>query len=288
MFLMFLKKIRNIIRRVYFYIFYTKSFPLVYRCSSFAPNSAWNMNLRAELTLDAICSTFPNLNRLIKTYLPEKVAPLYNITSFSNGWIKDGQNILWDFFRDFWSDKSTSHNYHIFYSYILKNPKNIGLILELGIGTNNTDVVSNMGSRWSPWASLRSFRDFCPNAHIYGADIDERILFQEERITTYQVDQTSIDSLEKLSKSLPDNFDLIIDDGLHSPHANINSLNFWLKKLKPEWWLVVEDINKDAVPIWQTVSALLIDQYQPYIIESKHGAFIFAVTKISNPNLISL
>ena len=57
-------------------------------------------------------------------------------------------------------------------------------IFEIGLGSINTKIVSNMGKFGKPGASLRAFRDFCPNAIIYGADIDQSILFKEERIKT--------------------------------------------------------------------------------------------------------
>ena len=69
-------------------------------------------------------------------------------------------------------------------------------ILEIGLGTNNVDVVSNMGRDGIPGASLRAFRDYLINSKIYGADIDKSILFSEERIETYFVDQTNDTSFE--------------------------------------------------------------------------------------------
>ena len=90
------------------------------------------------------------------------------------------------------SDKSTSHNYHILYSHIFNNiGENIN-ILEIGLGTNNPDLVSSMGVNGRPGASLYSFRDYLPNANIYGADIDRDILFESERIKSCFVDQLDI------------------------------------------------------------------------------------------------
>ena len=67
---------------------------------------------------------------------------------------------------------------------------NIRNIFEIGLGTNYKNIVSNMGINGKPGASLRAFRDYCPNASVFGADIDKRILFEEERIKTFYVDQT--------------------------------------------------------------------------------------------------
>ena len=53
-------------------------------------------------------------------------------------------------------------------------------IFEVGLGTNNVDVPSNMGKDGKPGASLRAWRDYFPNA-----DIDTRILFKEDKIQTF-------------------------------------------------------------------------------------------------------
>ena len=45
------------------------------------------------------------------------------------------------------------------------------------MGTNNPNLVSTMGSSGRPGASLYAFKEYLPNAIIYGADIDKDILF---------------------------------------------------------------------------------------------------------------
>jgi hypothetical protein len=136
-----------------------------------------------------------------------------------------------------------------------------------------------MGSNGRPGASLRAFRDYCPNAFIYGADIDKRILFEDERIKTFFIDQTKRSTFEDLLTKLPDNFDLMIDDGLHSPDANIASLEFGLKLVKVGGWVVIEDIASSAISFWHVVSNLLQDNYESHII-SADGAIIFAVKRL--------
>ena len=143
-------------------------------------------------------------------------------------------------------------------------------VLEIGLGTNNPDVVSTMGESGIPGASLRAFRDFLPNAQVFGADIDEPILFKEDRIETYYVDQTQPDSFNDLLLNLgTEGFDLVIDDGLHAPNANIATLAFALHILKPNGWLVIEDIKTESLPIWETVSALLPVDSHPTLIKAR-------------------
>jgi cephalosporin hydroxylase len=147
------------------------------------------------------------------------------------------------------------------------------------MGTNNPDVVSNMGAFGKPGASLRAFRDFLPNAKVYGADIDRRILFTEDRIETFFVDQTEPAAFVELDKSIPSDLDLIIDDGLHSPNANIYTMQFALPKIKVGGWFVIEDIALQALPVWEVVAALLPDRYEPYIYRAA-STIVFAVKRI--------
>jgi hypothetical protein len=152
-------------------------------------------------------------------------------------------------------------------------------ILEIGLGTNNTDTVSNMGKEASVGASLRAFRNFCPNAQIIGLDVDRRVLFNEERITTYYVDQVQATTFDALLPRLPQSFDLIIDDGLHSPDANLNSLKFGLGLVKQGGFVVIEDISKEAIPLWQIVAKLLGEKYSCSLWNAD-GAIIFMVEKV--------
>ena len=127
---------------------------------------------------------------------------------------------------------------------------------------------------------MRAFRDFCSNAEVIGADIDKRILFKEDRIKTYYVDQTSNSSLNNLQDKFTNKFDLIIDDGLHSPDANINTLRVATTLIKKGGSIVIEDINFKAIDIWMTISNLLPSNiFKSQIIEAE-GALLFLVQKI--------
>lgn len=150
------------------------------------------------------------------------------------------------------SDKANHHNYHKLYAHIL-NRKGALRLLEIGIGTNNISVPSNMGKNGTPGASLRAFRDWAGKFQMFGADVDKRSLFTEERIQTFYVDQTIPTSVRLLADKLPD-LDLVIDDGLHTPQANFNSLRALLPKTK---LYVVEDILERHLAMWRIVPQLL-------------------------------
>lgn len=171
------------------------------------------------------------------------------------------------------SDKAGPNEYYKFYASVLDSGTEA--VFEIGMGTNNTDVVSNMGDGGKPGASLRGFRDFLPRAKIFGADVDTRILFQEERIRTRHVDQLDFPSLLSLQTWLPP-VDLFIDDGLHSFPANLNSLAVGIKVTKPGGWVVIEDITGHTISLWQVV-AKLMPEHRCHILRAGPGGVMFVL-----------
>jgi hypothetical protein len=261
-------------------VFGTASYRIVNELPVFTPFSWGSWSDRARLTLLAANQTFPLLARLIaETRQPDLLNPAPIESFCDDSASKNAASRLRELFNKYGSDKSHTHHYEYVYGSILKNPAAVSSILEIGLGTNNPDVVSHMGVAGRPGASLRAFRDFLPNATIYGADLDTRILFQEDRIKTFFVDQTDPASFEALGKEIGEYLDLIIDDGLHSPNANLAVLLFALKKLKPGGRFVAEDIPDRALPVWQVVSALMPAEYK-CSLASAGGANLFSVQKL--------
>jgi hypothetical protein len=245
----------------------------------FVPNSAGSVKDLSRLTVQAADQTFPFLLDLLSRNGAQAKEPV-PVASFADSADKKAAaDQLKPLFDKFGSDKSTYHDYHLLYGSILCEPESVTNVFEVGLGSNNRDVVSNMVGRGDqPGASLRAFREFLPRAQIYGADIDRRILFQDERISTFFIDQTDPTSFAALDAALPGEFDLIIDDGLHSPNANIATLSFGLGKVKAGGWVVVEDIAPAALPLWQVISALLPEEYESHVVSAK-GALLFTVRR---------
>ena len=180
-------------------------------------------------------------------------------------------------FNQYGSDKA-SHDFHVLYSEVFTRAGSIDRLLEIGMGTNNINVPSHMGSSGKPGASLRAFRDALPDATIFGADIDSGIMFNDERIFTFVVDQTQPAALAALGEKIVGDLDILIDDGLHAPHANLAVLAFALQKLRRGGWLVIEDIQPEALPIWQTVAELIGDRHTTYLVRKK-TSLVFALQK---------
>jgi hypothetical protein len=147
------------------------------------------------------------------------------------------------------SDKSVGsrydkHNYSVIYHQLLEPMRTKPLrFLEVGLGTNNMDVASSMGPGGTPGASLRAWRDYLPNADVHGADIDQRILFTEERINTHHLDQTDPSGIHRMWDHIGgEPFDFIMDDGLHEFTANRTLLHNSFHRLAPGGIYAVEDI----------------------------------------------
>ena len=100
-----------------------------------------------------------------------------------------------------------------------------------------------MGKLGKPGASLRVWRDYFPNASIFGADIDEKILFKERNIKTFFIDQLDVQSIKNMWKKInKTNFDLMIDDGLHTFDAGINLFKNSIKYLSKTGIYLIEDV----------------------------------------------
>jgi hypothetical protein len=250
-----------------------RTFPL------FTPHSAGAYKDLARLTVQAANETIPLLSTFASS-VSQKRCDSTSVKVFPvSDDDREAAKEIKTYFDRHGSDKG-SNGYHHVYGPILKKRDEITGVLEIGLGTNNTDVVSNMALWGTPGASLRAFREFLKSAMIFGADVDKRILFEEERIRTFFVDQTNAATFAELAQSVPSDLDLVIDDGLHSPNANIETLTFGLTKIKIGAWVVVEDIAPEAIPVWEVVSALLPSKYQPHILRGE-SAFLFAVQRIS-------
>ena len=189
----------------------------------------------------AIRELFRSLKYKINFLIKKKNSNITYITRLNSN------NELTNLMNHYGSDKggkNNEHNYASYYSEIFFNKKNqIKNFLEIGLGTNNKNIVSNMGPKGVPLASLRAWRDYFVNANIYGADIDKSILKNEDRIKTFYVDQTDPITISKLFINIGDTkFDIILDDGLHHYESNICLFENSINHLKNDGVYIIEDI----------------------------------------------
>lgn len=134
----------------------------------------------------------------------------------------------------------TCHNYTPAYHELFKyRREQVKRVLEIGV---------NYGP------SLRMWRDYFPNATVFGFDCNEACLFQEDRIECYAADQNNKASLlhaiqqTMYTNADTDQYDLIVDDGSHEFAHQLFSPHVLLPYLAPLGAYVIEDITYDCDP----------------------------------------
>ena len=149
---------------------------VVTRLACHAPFSVGNLSDRYALTLGSAGSCYDELLEFVQSFdsgytpaLAQVLTPELHSTPQS-----ELLNVL---FERNGSDKSTTHDYHLLYGLTLAMPAKTSNILEIGIGSNNLKIVSNMGEQGTPGASLYAWRDYFPSAFIFGAGVDRDIFF---------------------------------------------------------------------------------------------------------------
>ena len=129
-----------------------------------------------------------------------------------------------------YSDKGSHHGYHEVYSHLLAalEPKSF---LEIGLFLNDTQHTD-----------LFAWEQVFPNADIYGADIKEHLLFERNRIKTFFVDQSKVDTITELRKYLPKQIDIILDDASHIFDLTINTFENLFDLVSDGGIYMIEDI----------------------------------------------
>ncbi len=164
-----------------------------------------------------------------------------------------------------------SHNYADLYELLFRcRRKNVQLLIECGLGTNNINFECSMGLHGKPGASLRMWRDFFPNARIIGVDIDKETLFNEERIETFYCDQLkkkSIENFAKKSKLLENSADIILDDGLHTFEAGVSFFEGMIKFLNEDGIYLIEDVHPNDMFLYKDYFSHFSEKFTVHFIK---------------------
>ena len=158
------------------------------------------------------------------------------------------------------SDKSTRHSYSDTYSDILVNLNATPTIVEVGIGSAVPANVGFMGPGYRAGASLRAWKKFLPDSHVIGADIDESTLAPQEGLVLRHIDQSDSQSLRNFADFLGlQTCDLIVDDGLHSPLAAVNTFTALWPCVKTGGFFVIEDMSSPLKSFYRDLAYLFYD-----------------------------
>lgn len=127
------------------------------------------------------------------------------------------------------TDKSHLHGYLDYYQGHLHTIKDKKIrFLEVGI---------HLGD------SLRMWEEYFQNGEIIGVDIDDKSHIDGGRIKTYIVDQTDPEQL----RSIPGNFDVIVDDGGHTMEQQQVTLSVLMDKLNSGGTYILEDLQTSCI-----------------------------------------
>ena len=110
--------------------------------------------------------------------------------------------------------------------------------------------------------------------------MDKKILFNEERLETFYVDQTEISTFKNIKTSKDIKFDIIIDDGLHYQLSNLNTLLFSLNQLNDNGYFIIEDIGSWTIETWEIVHKLLPEDFTREIIKMTETNYVFLIQKL--------
>lgn len=167
------------------------------------------------------------------------------------------------------------HNYTSFYYHNLSSIRNENLrVFELGLGKNNTKMLSNYGGidvDEVVGGSLHGWSEFLINSKIYGADCDITKLFctDDNKIKTFycnQMNPTDIYNLW-LQPEMDEPFDLMIQNGNSRFDAVVVFFENSIHRLKKEKnrFYVVEDIFHEELHLFKEIISRKWEIEYPYL-----------------------
>lgn len=144
-------------------------------------------------------------------------------------------------------DKVNPHAYHQYYARHLVGYLDTPIkILEIGVGGEGNSLGG---------ASLKMWADIFPKAKIFGWDIYPKTHVDNERIQTFLIDQSDVQSIVRFVEEFGP-FDMIVDDGSHFSHHQLTSLFNLFEAVKPGGLYVIEDYFTSYWPLYGGSSIL--------------------------------
>lgn len=161
--------------------------------------------------------------------------------------LNDKQTILCRMAYKYGADKNPQlkHSYTPFYYELLKEKReSTKKVLELGVGYHQAiPHIVSLNETYPRGASLYMWREFFPNAQIYGADIRPETIFEDERIKTYLCDERIKADLVRLIENTGSDIDLFVDDGSHHLSDQVFTCLTLMPLLKKDVIYVIEDVT---------------------------------------------
>lgn len=143
--------------------------------------------------------------------------------------------MLEELFDKYGCDKSSKHQYHTVYEELFESIREKPInILEIGVFRG---------------ASTQAWLKYFPNANLYCVDVFTRVdvseieVLKNPRVKWIKADSTAKDTGSKVAGEWKGvKFDIIIDDGLHTPRANADTFKNFFPLLKSDGMYIIEDV----------------------------------------------
>ena len=92
-------------------------------------------------------------------------------------------------------------------------------------------------------SSLNMWYDYFPNSYIYGVDINDKSLYENDRISCGILDQSNESHLIHFNENFNIEFDIIIDDGSHHMLDQQLTFGYLFPLLKSGGLYIIEDLH---------------------------------------------
>src|SRR5262245_28861100 len=163
--------------------------------------------------------------------------------------VMENHLILKELAQKYSNDKYHAHSYIPFYESVFMGVRHeVKQVLEIGIGYEH--MMKPFVPEYVQGSSLKMWRDYFPNAKIYGIDNNDEALDGcrgLERIYTYICDQGSPLALLDLIARTGGEFDVVIDDGSHETKDQIITYKTLEPYMRRGGVYVVEDVREPEV-----------------------------------------
>jgi hypothetical protein len=138
-----------------------------------------------------------------------------------------------------WHTDKVVAGYTKFYSALFE-PRRLEVLKVMEIGVGSPETMTHV-PEYIVGASLFMWRDYFPNAQIYGLDNNPRSLIEGYHIQSHLCDQADIGDLTRAAEWAGDGFDLILDDGDHRAKAQRAAFEVLFPLLGRDGIYIIED-----------------------------------------------
>jgi SAM-dependent methyltransferase len=140
------------------------------------------------------------------------------------------------------------HGYTPYYHQLFSG-RTIKRLLEIGIQGGN---------------SLRMWREYFPEAEIFGIDIEPSSIFQEDRIYTARCDASNESALRSVAIQFGGSFDVIVDDASHLEEHQVSTFHTLRSFLTPDGVYIIEDVGRVQIVSDQLSFPNEIHRFDPH------------------------